>query len=132
MVAQFFDRQETMNPLSGTTVRDEQTLDEVLDPLREREPSFCELVGDNGFKLLIGVGRDIGCVQHSPADGDTPYLMAVAREPADDDGYMEFLTADTPTPIPLRYCLPLQVVRGIAAEFVKTGERSRSVEWEEI
>lgn len=132
MVAQFFDRQDTMNPSNGAMVRDEQMLNEVFDPLRKREPSFCELVGDNGFKLLIGVGHDIGCAQHSSADGDLPYLMAVATEAADDDGYRNFLIGDTPTPIPLRYCLPLQAVRFIATEFVKTGERSRSVEWEEI
>ncbi|MEX0701314.1 MAG: Imm1 family immunity protein [Planctomycetales bacterium] len=132
MIARFFDRQDTANPLNGVTVPDERTLDEALDSLRKREPSFCELMGDNGFELLIGVGHDIGCVQYSAADGSLPYLIAVASESANDDGYVEFLTADTPTPIPVRYCLPLRMIRAIAAEFVITGERSESVTWEEV
>lgn len=132
MAAQFFDRQDPTNPLNGTTVPDERMLDEVLGPLRKREPSFCELLDGNGFRLLIGIGLDIGCAQYGPADGDLPYLMAITIDPPERDGYAEFLAADTPTPIPLRYCLSFQAVRNIAAEFVRTGERSRSVGWEEV
>ena len=36
---------------------------------------FCELLADNGYNLLVGVGR-IGCVQYSPDNGNPPYLMA--------------------------------------------------------
>jgi hypothetical protein len=132
MVAQFFDRQDSANCLNGVMIPDHQSLEEALSPLRKREPSFCELLGNNGFNLLIGVGHDVGCIQHSPADVSLPYLMAVAKESANDDGYVEFLASDTPTPIPLRFCLPLHTILSIASEFVKTGKRSGLVQWEEI
>ena len=38
---------------------------------------------------------------------------------------------DTPTPIPQRFCLPLETVKQIAAYFIETGERWPGVSWEE-
>lgn len=132
MNAEFFDRQEQSNPLNGAKIENGGKLLKILDDLRSREPFFCELVGENSFNLLLGVGRTIGCVQYSPGDGSTPYLMAVATGEQDSDGYVEFLTADTPTPVPRRYCLSFEIVKQIAAYFIETGKRSPEVSWEEI
>lgn len=80
---------------------------EILETLRNTEPFFFELVGDNDYKLLVGLGNTIGCVQYSRSDGDTPYLLAVAPGEQDAEDYVEFLTANTLTPISKRYRMPL-------------------------
>ena len=95
------------------------------------EPFFAELYGDNGYKLLIGIGGTIGCAQYSRADGDLEYLVAVAPNPIAEKRYVEFLICNTPTPISIRYILPFEKVKEIARYFLETGARSATVSWEE-
>ena len=52
----FFDRQEQDNPLNGSLlVNGEDTLN-LLERLKFRDPFMCELVGENGYTLLMGLG----------------------------------------------------------------------------
>jgi hypothetical protein len=124
--------QDHSSPLDGATVHDRKELFAQLDSVRDREPFGCELVGENGYKLTLGIGKNIGFVQHSPADGNTPYLLAVAPEKVCDQESVEFLVGDTPTPIPQRFCLPFEMVQQIVGYFIDTGERSPVFSWEEI
>lgn len=107
-------------------------LRELLEALHNREPFFLELVGENGYKLLLGVGSDIGCAQYRAIDGRPPYLMSVANEKDDDGEYAEFLIADTATPVPRRFCVPSAVLKQIAVDFLETGAPSLTVRWQEI
>lgn len=132
MTVVFFDLQESSNPLNALRITNKIELDETLEKLRSREPFIFKLVGENGYKLDIGIGPKIGCVQHSPSGGNTPYLMAVAPGEQDADDYVEFLLGDTATPVSKRYCMPREQVKEIAAYFVETGDRSPNVSWEEI
>jgi len=132
MNAVFNDMQDHSSPIDGATIHDRWELLAVLDRLQDREPFGSELVGDNGYKLTLGIGGKIGFVQHSPSDGDTPYLLAVTPEKQCQQEYVEFLIGDTPTPIPRRFCIPFEMVKKIAAHFIETGERSPTVSWEEI
>jgi hypothetical protein len=132
MTVTFFDREDDANYLNGTIIRDRNRLFQILENLRSREPFVCELVGDNGYRLHVGVG-DYGNVQHSQLDGDPPYLMAVNRSSEGQvDEYIEFLMGGTGTPISKRYCLPFYRVREIAAYFLETGHMLPDVPWEEI
>jgi hypothetical protein len=92
-----------------------------------------ELIGENGFTLTVGVSNDFGCVQHGSSDGLPPYLMAVElsgrRRMVEE---IEFLVADTPTPIHGQYCIPIATVNEIVREFAATGKRSSTVSWEEF
>jgi Immunity protein Imm1 len=132
MKAVFNDLQDHSSALDGAVVHNREGLFALLDSVRNREQFGCELVGENGYKLTLGIGNKVGFVQHSPSDGDTPYLLALAPEKHCDQEYAEFLVGDTPTPIPGRFCLPLDKVKDIAAYFVETGGRSPVVSWEEI
>jgi hypothetical protein len=95
-----------IKPYEWSENQEKTELDEALEKLGNREPFFFELVGENGYKLLVGFGKAIGCVQHSRTDGDTPYLMALAPGAWEAKDYFEFLAGDTPTPISQRYCMP--------------------------
>jgi hypothetical protein len=129
---QFFDRQDEGNPISGVTVPDPGELRFLLDRMRNRPPFFAELVGENGFKLLIGIGASEGCAQYSATDGSPPYMMARATTPCPVEGEAEFLIGGTASPVPRRYCLPWETLVQVASHFVTFGERFPGVAWEEV
>ena len=132
MNAVFHDLQDSSSSFDRTTIRDRNELLSLLDSFDDREPFGCELLGENGFKLTLGIGKNVGFVQHSPSDGDTPYLLAVSGETHFVQRYVEFFVGDTPTPIPQRFCLPFEIVKQIAGYFIETGERWPGVSWEEV
>lgn len=132
MTVRFFDRQEKSNPLNNCGISAKADLLEILDSLRSREPFFCELIGENGYNLLIGIGAAIGCVQYSRTDRKMPYLMAVSVGDPGSEGHVQFLTADTPTPVAARYCIPFDLVKEVAAYFLETGDRIPVLAWEEL
>jgi hypothetical protein len=132
MKAVFNDLQEHSSSIDGAAVRNRLELFSVLDGAREREPFVCELQGENGYKLTLGLGSDCGFVQHCRVDGAEPYLLAVAEMGARGAESVEFLCGDTPSPVPGRNVLPFDELMEVAAHFVETGERSPRVLWEEI
>ena len=94
---------------------------------------MCELIGDNGFTLTVGVSNNLGCVQHAPGNGTPPYLMAVgSTETKLNSGDVEFVVGGTATPIDRRYCFPFERVKQIVTYFVETGKRWPGVVWEEF
>jgi hypothetical protein len=131
MRAQFFDRQDKLNQVNGAMLEDPEALRTMVQSMQSRAPFLAELIGTNGRTLLLGLGCSDGCVQFSSTDGAPPYLMAV-RNNAYQEGEQDFLISSTPTPVPRRYCLPMQRVAEIAVAFLENGERSSDVEWEEI
>ena len=86
----FKDLQDRSNVMNGTCVRDSPALYAILDSLREREPFMFELVGANGFTLLIGFSKEVGCVQFSKNDGAPPYLMALNDDAVEDEPFVGF------------------------------------------
>jgi hypothetical protein len=128
----FFDQQDASNPLNGSAIADGEELSRLLDSLRTRSPFLAELIGANGYILVVGIGGPVGCVQYSRSDGDPPYLVAVAPNPIAEDEYIDFLIGNTPTPIPVRHIFPFEKVKEIARYFQETGARSATVSWEEV
>ena len=127
----FLDQEDRANYLNGVAIGDSTRLFQILESLRNRRPFFCELAGENGFRLSVGVGK-LGCVQYSPCDGSPPYLVATADYVESEDGYCEFLAGGTPTQIPNRFCMPFESVLKIARYFQETGRAHPSWRWEEV
>lgn len=132
MRARFQDLQRPGNPANGSTIQGGDEASELFRVLADRLPFLFELRGENGFVLTVGFAGDRGCVQHSPGNGSPPYLMAVLNDARDDGEFVEFLAGDTPTPIPRRFCLPIERVATVVDEFLAQGSRSGAVAWEEI
>ena len=130
MSARFQDMEEVDNPMNGRSVTMDQ-VDSFLRSLAGREPFMFELHGDHKSVLTIGLADDCASVQYSREDGLPPYVMA-ARDAIDEGDFVEFLAGGTPTPIPRRFCLPLDHVRRIVQEFLCNGEKSDCVQWEEV
>ena len=134
MKVQFQDLEDRGNPRNGESFASASQVVGLLDELRcSRPPFMCELIGANGFTLTVGLGGDIGFVQHAPSDGTPPYLMAISSTEVEPDaGDMEFLVGGTTTPIDRRYRLSFDEIKAIVVEFVVSGNRSSKVKWEEF
>jgi hypothetical protein len=132
MIVTLFDRQDERNPLNGSSHTRPSLLLDCLRLLSSRPPFFCEIEGENGFKLLVGVGGNWSCIQHSSVDRAPPYLMAVPKELQLGAQSMEFLMGNTPTPVHHRYILRAGFAEKVISFFVETGQKSESVEWAEI
>jgi Immunity protein Imm1 len=132
MIVQFRNNQDKSDPQHDAVFAEAASLSGLFDNARKRPPFIAELRGDNSFELVVGIGGDFGCVEHRRINGDLPYLMAVSRRPPLTNGEIEFLTANTPTPIAARYILSFDELKEIALRFLATGARSDSVSWEEI
>ena len=58
--------------------------------------------------------------------------MATNNSVLDTDDCVKFLIDNEPTPVPRYYCLPMELVKKIATNFLETGQRRTDVRWEEI
>src|ERR1700682_5224091 len=110
MICTFFDQQDRSNPWNGTRVADRGQFVEIMESWSGRPPFMCELIGENGYDLVFGVGPSLGCAQYGRHDGEPPFLMATVRGEGHDAEDMDFLMGGTPTPVPLRECLPMDVI----------------------
>ncbi|MBI2687427.1 MAG: hypothetical protein HYX27_14030 [Acidobacteria bacterium] len=126
----FIDLEDTNSALNGTWV-DPKSLRQLLEATRHRKPFLVEIRGGNGYMLQVGLGESLGCVQHSPVDGDVPYMMAVAKNGGKDEG-VEFSIGGTPSPVSGKYTLAIDEVFDIADCFARSGERDSRYAWEEI
>jgi hypothetical protein len=129
--ALFFDREDETDPQNGIEIECTEQLTGILESARSRTPFFAELVGENGFSLILGIGG-LGCAQYSPSDGDTPYLMAVDPTTRGAEGHMEFLARGTLTSVSMRYALSIERIREIAIQFLTDGTTSHNVTWEKL
>jgi hypothetical protein len=105
----------------------------LMEVFRRRAPFFFEVRGEHPFKLLVGVGHGIGCVQRSPANDDPPYWMAIEPGRSNQpDGIMGFLVEDTLTEVSSRYRLEHDTVVRVVSFFADSGQRDPRCIWEEI
>jgi hypothetical protein len=126
------NQQDEDDPLNGSVIETDAELTELLERVRTRKPFFIRLSCDNGFELMIGISGNVGCVQHSRSRGESPNLLAVSAHPPIKRGYVEFLTANTPTPVAARYIIDFDELKQVAAHFLRTGERTDKVVWQKF
>jgi len=122
------------NPFDGSQVDDSGKLREILDQLQQREPFILELEGDNGYRLTIGIGGPVSCIQHSSSDGEPPYMVAVIKDAQQrpEPKHCIFLCGGQGTEIRGDQCVPFSVLKSVASRFLETGARSDDVDWIEI
>ena len=130
MIVRYDNEQDELDPMNRTVIGSSAQLSELLDGRRNNAPFFVRLSGDNGFEIMTGIGGNVGCVQYSRSDGSPPCLMAVSSRPVMKRGCVEFLTANTPTPIAARYIISFDEVKAVAIDFLKAGGRSNVVSWQ--
>jgi hypothetical protein len=130
MIVRYENEQDDLDSMNRMVIGSSAQLSELLDSRRDDAPFFARLSGDNGFEIMAGIGGNVGCVQFSRSDGSPPYLMAVSSHPPMKRGCVEFLTADTPTPVAARYIISFDELKTIAIHFLKTGQQTDAVSWQ--
>jgi hypothetical protein len=139
VMVKFFDRQEMSNPLNGAEIITGVALSRIIDSSRNRNPFFCELIFENGCKLLVGIGPNVGCAQFTSSNAEPPYLMATQEivecdtdDTVDFADTVDFLVGNTLTPVPRYYCMSMDSVKQIALHFLETGHRDPNFAWKGI
>ncbi|MEQ1865973.1 MAG: Imm1 family immunity protein [Micropepsaceae bacterium] len=130
----FIDFGSGENPRQNSEIASGVEAVAPLELSRSRRPSsFVELRGLR-YELLIGLASDVGCIQASLVDSGGPYEMAVVdgSVPLDDADPIEFDMQGEPTPVRLRFIVPIDTLKSIVREFVDTQEKPDSVVWEMI
>lgn len=110
-----------------------QTTNELTSFLRQlqtEEPSAGELVGENGYKLTVGIDGQIAFVQYSSITGDPPYMVAHARNMVSEKSH-DFIVTGSPTEVDGKCCLPFSEFENVVCYFMETGQKCPSVEWED-
>jgi hypothetical protein len=130
MIVRYFNNQNKLDLMNGKANAESATLVALLGERRNDRPFIAKLLGENGFELVCGIGNDLCCVEHMRSNGDVPYLMAVSARPPMNGGYVEFLTANTPTAFAARYIIRFAELEEVAIHFLETGERSKLVSWQ--
>src|ERR1700684_1906623 len=97
MIVRYFNNQNKLDLMNGKAITESATLVALLGERRNDRPFIAKLLGENGFELVSGMGNDLCGVEHMCSNGDVPYLMAISARPPMKGGYVEFLTANTPT-----------------------------------
>ncbi|CAN5154424.1 hypothetical protein BH11CYA1_BH11CYA1_07270 [soil metagenome] len=103
-------------------------LTSFLRQLQSEEPSAGELVGENGYKLTVGIDGQVAFVQYSNTNGDPPYLVAQARTIVTKKKH-DFIVTGSPTEVDGKCCLPFSEFEKVVCDFMETGQKSPFVEW---
>jgi hypothetical protein len=64
------------------TLRDSAAALDIIQEARSCKSFFAELIGESGYRLMLGLGSADGCAQYSPSDGAAPHVMAVGNSAA--------------------------------------------------
>lgn len=128
----YSNQQEKNDPFNGPVIVSRGEFSEWLEKLRTKRPFFIRLSCDDGFEILFGIAGYLGCVQHRLSYGESTNLMAVSRHPSMMRGHVEFLTANTLTPVAARYIISFDELKEVVLHFLQTGERSGAVGWQKL
>jgi hypothetical protein len=132
MIVRYKNQQDKSDSMNGAAIASKEALSDVLEARRFNSPFLARLWGDNGFEIMVGIAGDVGCVQYSRSDGKAPFLMACSANPPMKSGDVEFLTTNTPTPVPTQQIVSFDELKEVATHFLETGERSDAVSWEPV
>jgi hypothetical protein len=87
-------------------------------------------LGDAGT-LGVVVGSERSALNHTPSHRDPPYMVSVGTENRDDP-FIFYVAGDHYSEALWRNTIPPDVARDAVRHFVKTGDLSPSVAWEEV
>lgn len=130
MKVKFIDLEDENSPARNQLFEDADSLLAQVESANKREPFFCQLEADNGYKLLLGLGPTEGCAQYSKSSDSPPYLMALGNNNTNTD--QSFLISGSATPVKSKYLLSIANVKEIADCFLESGKTTDIVQWEEI
>lgn len=89
------------------------------------------LAHPDGRLMWVGLSSELGFLDYEEAPGKTPHRVSVAEpDMAPEDALLVFDCAGQESEVPLRYCVPFEVLLRVLEEYVATGKLSASIAWE--
>ena len=122
-----YDNRKVVIPI--TSVED---LIRVLNSFQHGSQKFVDLIAPEGDILTMGIGPEFGCVQVTKNLGNRSYWVAINTLITSGEGFLYFDAGGTPTPVPLKWCLPTKTVLEIATTFFVSQTLYKGTEWEAI
>ena len=108
-------------------------LDHLLDELgrqaEQEKPFIVELVAESGATLSIGLGQPLSVVNFVPASLDPPYLQSAGGDSSADE--LAFCYQGDYSEFPPESAIPIAQARECLRLFLRTGELSNNIAWEE-
>lgn len=128
MKVEFHDYAVKKRPIR--TFDNASVLIDFLRQCKSAEFASAELLGENGFRLVISIDGELAFAEYSSQDSEPPYLIAVSPTVV-VEGFHMFLVTNEGTEICGRHCLAFPVFEEVVRHFIETGERTAIVEWED-
>jgi hypothetical protein len=111
--------------------------DEAIDLLRrlhqqasEEAPLLVAITSPDGADLTLGVGRDVSVCGGTSAGGDPPYFAS--RGIQEDGPDLVFFYLGEWTDFPASFGVPIEEAFNTARQFIESGERPRTIRWQEV
>lgn len=79
--------------------------------------------------FTFGLSKTMGFVEYMDENQRPPYLIANLEKPALNGEFIEFDSGRTATPIPLSYCIPIDLVIKILVELYKERRPPDFINW---
>jgi hypothetical protein len=113
-----------------TEINDIKHLKVLLFKLIDLPPSINILKSPDTSFITLGISKEIGYVDFfSPLFGEYPRVATVRNVFSSSDRILCFDSGDTPTPIPLNKCIPINILIRIACDYYTNAEIPDYVSW---
>ena len=117
----------------GADVSTVQELDRLLDELTMEgsdAPFMVDLLSPSGDSLSVGLGRGKSVLSGYRPTGILPYYASTGT--IDVAGTIWFDYRGSPSEFPMWSAIPIIDARAAIGEFFQTGQRPKTVEWQEV
>jgi len=106
-------------------------LDSVAAKCQEAGFPFIVDVSAHGYEMTLGLGLPESFVHVELESGEPPYFITVG-DPTAEGVVAFYLHGAHPMEIPRRNLISTPEAVNVARDFLERGERSTSVDWEEV
>lgn len=117
----------------GAWVSSPEELDTLLDKLAREaaaKPFMVELISPQGDSMSVGLGSKKSVLSWVPAGGNPPYYASKGNPGA--GGTVVFFYRGSWSEFPGWSAVPVAAARAAMRQFLQTGGRPSTVEWEEV
>lgn len=113
----------------STLITTPHDLNKELRLMKYLEPQIALLeVSDFGV-FTIGIGQDLGFVEYMAPNHEPPYLLASRERDNFAEGFVEFDSGGTKTPVPKNKCLPIHLVIKIVIDSFRGKKLPEYIDW---
>ncbi len=112
-----------------TTIEElEKSLYKIKNELKDKNIIII-LVHPEGHLMYIGISKSYGYLNYHDGSEEPPYYSSIGDE--DAEGELNFYLNGFLSEIPLKNCIPFELLVNAINEYFKTSELPNIIKWEE-